>query len=578
MYLISLLTATLLSCVIGCPYFSISLLATLPKVNHESMKKYQHLCTVAIFFNYLMATTKILSLTLLSLDRFIAIVWPYFYERNVTRRSVICFLSFAWIQALITTLPMALMTGWVKYYGNKGSCCGFDWEKSGYGFIIPVVAINFFIPAMIVIFTNIKVFCVAKTQMRSIRQTNRLSEDNSRMRGRLLLVSTLAKAITLMDNGESTLCQKRTSAGNCIEGEDEERSEVTNMYERESLSVSTNVNKLMDNITKDDDNKLQYKCKEDQSSLSISGEIHEPKCSKTSRNTNRGAALDEAAGGIREIRNGKVEKITINITDEDSVIIDSCDIIINFGHDNKAICENNTNVSLSNKSLEIDCIEAQSISIDGSDNTFNEPKDKDIHKRQNMKKKFSRSDYAMSKDHDEKSIRELSVIESIENVDAKEKQCEKSNMDYQKFPNANGTKNGSFELCEIASIHSIDNDSFSRLPNSKRLKILSDPSSHREQMKQGMIKTVHRSLVISTILLVFFFLITWLPFVVSRMVSAAQNIELSEELNIIISAAINLDIVMNPVVILGTRKSLRQALLRRCRCTCMPTSVHHIHT
>ena len=135
----------------------------------------------------------------------------------------------------------------------------------------------------------------------------------------------------------------------------------------------------------------------------------------------------------------------------------------------------------------------------------------------------------------------------------------------ERFKSRHKLSNNTSERDEISSLHSFKGEEFSNLTASKRLKILSDPSAYNRQSKRLLMRHNQPSLLLSTVLLVFFFIITWLPFVLSRVIrlSSKGKIILPEAAIIVTAAVTNLDIVLNPIIILSTRKGLRRTLAKR---------------
>eukprot|EP00112_Aurelia_sp_Birch-Aquarium-sp1_P026467 Seg94.17 transcript_id=Seg94.17/GoldUCD/mRNA.D3Y31 product=Melanopsin protein_id=Seg94.17/GoldUCD/D3Y31 len=202
-YLISVITASLISCLTSCPYYITSLLPDLPEVTDETRRKYSPHCNAALVFNYSISFCKILSIMLLSLDRFIAIVWPYLYVEKVTKQRAILSLVYVWLQGIGMVMITPFNKGWVRYIGMYGAACGFKWAQGKYEYILPTIALNIFLPTVIIIATNVKVFAVARAHRRSIRKSTVSFNNSGQAQGKLRLVSTLAQAIILMELSEA---------------------------------------------------------------------------------------------------------------------------------------------------------------------------------------------------------------------------------------------------------------------------------------------------------------------------------------------------------------------------------------
>ncbi|XP_033630917.1 beta-1 adrenergic receptor-like [Asterias rubens] len=83
-------------------------------------------CKSVCFFNYLFIITSMLTLALISVDRYIFVVYPLRYDIIVTFRRAIGLIIGAWVVGFIfAVIPSA--TGWV-WYDNSEIICTIDWE------------------------------------------------------------------------------------------------------------------------------------------------------------------------------------------------------------------------------------------------------------------------------------------------------------------------------------------------------------------------------------------------------------------------------------------------------------------
>ena len=160
-YLLSLAFTDIFSSLIVVPYFMISL--DLPVYNPSQLDKYKGPCQAGAFFVYVTGINRILALSVLSADRYLAILHPYTYQRYVGRRKVL-FANFCiYLQSIATNLPLVIIPSWVNYDGKPGSPCGFMW-KGKYGFLMPYLTFNFLLPVVVLFISNIRVFTVARKQ------------------------------------------------------------------------------------------------------------------------------------------------------------------------------------------------------------------------------------------------------------------------------------------------------------------------------------------------------------------------------------------------------------------------------
>ncbi|XP_042226935.1 uncharacterized protein LOC121869575 [Homarus americanus] len=87
------------------------------------------LCQGAAFFINLVTAGSAITVAIIALDRYLAIVRPMVYGLMVTGNRCLLMLAWCWVQALLTALPPLL--GWARYEhrGPEGRC-GVAWSSS----------------------------------------------------------------------------------------------------------------------------------------------------------------------------------------------------------------------------------------------------------------------------------------------------------------------------------------------------------------------------------------------------------------------------------------------------------------
>ena len=164
-YLVTLAITDLLGGIINGSYFLMSL--NLPEYNENLKEKYLIPCKAGNFFIYAIGINRILALTLMSVDRYLAILHPFLYQRIVSRRGAVAMSIFITIQSCATNLPMSLIPGWVNYDGKPGAPCGFMWDGK-LSYLTPYAILNFGIPVIVLLVSNATVFVIARNQRRRI--------------------------------------------------------------------------------------------------------------------------------------------------------------------------------------------------------------------------------------------------------------------------------------------------------------------------------------------------------------------------------------------------------------------------
>ena len=157
-------------CLVSAPYFLSGLLIAQPE--KQGSQSLDSVCKGFVVFAYSLGFTRIMLLAIISIERFIAINHPFFYQRHCSsslpniRVTVIC--CYPWFHAFLTTSPASYMKGWVRYEGKVGKLCGYAWEDANLGFVVPLIVVNFCLPLAVIVYTNFKVYLTARRQRRRI--------------------------------------------------------------------------------------------------------------------------------------------------------------------------------------------------------------------------------------------------------------------------------------------------------------------------------------------------------------------------------------------------------------------------
>ena len=164
-YLCSILVANILACLYEIPYYTFSVVYDLPSPDGD---KHKAACRASVFLTYATSTVKIYLLTALSVDRYIALSFPFFYNEKCTNTKAILANAVAWILPIMFIIPLSAIDGLAIYMGAVGTACGINWSTVNKAFFMTEMTFCFVLPCVITVFTNIKVFIIAKRQKRSI--------------------------------------------------------------------------------------------------------------------------------------------------------------------------------------------------------------------------------------------------------------------------------------------------------------------------------------------------------------------------------------------------------------------------
>ena len=127
------------------------------------------LCRINGFLGMLFCFTSIITLTILSLDRYVCIVKPLRYEKLITPERIKIALLLQWIfSAVIAAVPLS---GWGDYifYPQKGFCY-INYKKYFWAFVFTAVCM--YVCLGFISFSYYKIFKAARHQRRKIRDIN----------------------------------------------------------------------------------------------------------------------------------------------------------------------------------------------------------------------------------------------------------------------------------------------------------------------------------------------------------------------------------------------------------------------
>ena len=211
-YLYSILLASVLACLYEIPYYVFSILANLPPPNAGS---YDTECKISLFLTYSISTVKVFLLCALSLDRFIAIIYPYFYSKYATRMRIRIANILLWILPMLLVIPLSALDNASKYIGLIGVSCGVDWTLIDKNYMIFLIVVAFITPSTVVAITNIKVFLVARRQKRIIATEIERYDNRPRevVLGDGFVVESISKATENVHDGKEVRSEKNHSMG-----------------------------------------------------------------------------------------------------------------------------------------------------------------------------------------------------------------------------------------------------------------------------------------------------------------------------------------------------------------------------
>ncbi|XP_062286842.1 G-protein coupled receptor 26-like [Scomber scombrus] len=130
------------------------------------------ICQIVGFLDTFLTTNSMLSMAALSIDRWVAVVFPLSYHSRIRHRDALIALGYTWIHSLCFS-TVATCSSWVGYNHLYASCtlCNVRAKGSGTQFIIFSVALQsltFLLTLIVMCVTYLKVLKVARFHCRRI--------------------------------------------------------------------------------------------------------------------------------------------------------------------------------------------------------------------------------------------------------------------------------------------------------------------------------------------------------------------------------------------------------------------------
>ncbi|KAM7385447.1 hypothetical protein PAMP_001530 [Pampus punctatissimus] len=155
------------------------------------------ICQIVGFLDTFLTTNSMLSMAALSIDRWVAVVFPLSYHSRIRHRDAVIALGYTWIHSLCFS-TVATFRSWVGYNHLYASCtlCNVKAKGAGTQFIIFSVALHsltFLLTFIVMCVTYLKVLKVARFHCKRI--------DVITMQTLLLLVDIHPRIVELFSPG-----------------------------------------------------------------------------------------------------------------------------------------------------------------------------------------------------------------------------------------------------------------------------------------------------------------------------------------------------------------------------------------
>ena len=126
-------------------------------------------CKANGYFNSFFAFSSILTLCVISLERYFSIAHPMSHAATMTLKKVVLLVLYIWVQSALLAMPPLLGLNAYEFNANRGHCT-FVWQKSipHIIYISLIGLVCFLLPAVIILITYCNVFRVARLAARQV--------------------------------------------------------------------------------------------------------------------------------------------------------------------------------------------------------------------------------------------------------------------------------------------------------------------------------------------------------------------------------------------------------------------------
>lgn len=126
------------------------------------------LCTLGGLFSYTTFSISIMTMVMLTIDRFLALGYPMRYTAFVTPRVKLAMITYPWLHGALLTIGFA-PTGYVTF-DPEGLDCGLTWRERAIAFAASFMAIHVALPFVVLLVLNSRTLWLVRKQNRSILQ------------------------------------------------------------------------------------------------------------------------------------------------------------------------------------------------------------------------------------------------------------------------------------------------------------------------------------------------------------------------------------------------------------------------
>ncbi|KAK6182200.1 hypothetical protein SNE40_009932 [Patella caerulea] len=151
-------------------------------------------CYFVCAANYCLIIVSMMTLCFISIDRYVAIVYPFYYPNKITKKRVICMIFYTWFQGILFSI-IPVLYHWIEFdYWEV--ICAISWYKEreqALYYVIFAFLLCFLLPGLVLAYCYCRVLTIAHQQHR--RHQEQRNNINSVYNSSSTKYSTSSKAV-----------------------------------------------------------------------------------------------------------------------------------------------------------------------------------------------------------------------------------------------------------------------------------------------------------------------------------------------------------------------------------------------
>ncbi|KAM3624790.1 uncharacterized protein V6R79_001645 [Siganus canaliculatus] len=128
------------------------------------------LCHVVAFCNATVYSTCMYTLAAISLERYLAVLYPLQYSSLMTRKRTLLLIAFAWCFPPFLLSPISLPYGFIEVHFSTASLVCNPSYSTNVAYTLSLTCVIFFPCSVIMTYANLRVWCAAKRQRMKLRK------------------------------------------------------------------------------------------------------------------------------------------------------------------------------------------------------------------------------------------------------------------------------------------------------------------------------------------------------------------------------------------------------------------------